>query len=66
MTINREKALLIPLGHAGCLPPTNRAAEPLTPVPPYVKSVKIDPRTLEPIDEEGPAAEEPGASSSPE
>jgi len=36
---------------AGCLPPRNPSGEPLAPVPAYVKSVKIDPRTLEPIDE---------------
>ena len=35
---------------AGCLPPLNPSGEPLEPVPTYVKSVRIDPRTLEPID----------------
>jgi len=49
---------------AGCLPPRNPSGEPLAPVPAYVKSVKIDPRTLEPIDEkatdEDPADGRPG------
>ena len=35
---------------AGCLPPHSPSGEPLQPVPSYVKSVKIDPWTLEPID----------------
>jgi len=50
---------------AGCLPPRNPSGEPLAPVPPYVKSVKIDPRTLEPIDEktadDNPDDARPGA-----
>ncbi len=36
---------------AGCLPPLSQSGEPLQPVPSYVKSVKVDPRTFEPIDE---------------
>jgi len=35
----------------GCLPPLSPSGEPLAPVPSYVTSVKIDPRTLEPVDE---------------
>ena len=37
---------------AGCLPPRNASGEPLEPIPTYVKSVRIDPRTLEPIEDE--------------
>jgi hypothetical protein len=49
-------ALASLLGSAGCLPRLNRSAEPVG-APPYVTSVKIDPSTLEPIDEgEGGAA----------
>ncbi|MHC5055391.1 MAG: hypothetical protein ACYTKD_11810 [Planctomycetota bacterium] len=50
-------SLILPL--AGCLPPRNVSGEPLEPVPTYVKSVKIDPRTLEPIEEEA-GDERPG------
>ncbi len=45
---------------AGCLPPLNPSGEPLEPVPTYVKSVRIDPRTLEPIDKK-PDAPKPDA-----
>ncbi|MHC4253414.1 MAG: hypothetical protein ACYS9X_30220 [Planctomycetota bacterium] len=44
-------SLILPL--AGCLPPRNASGEPLEPVPTHVKSVKIDPRTLKPFEEEG-------------
>ncbi len=54
--------LLGPLvGLAGCLPRLNRSGEPVQVLPSYVTSVKYDPRTLKPIEEEAPAGEKPGA-----
>ena len=58
--------LLLLAALSGCgagLPRLNRSGEPREALPPHVKSVKIDPRTLKPFE---PVPEEPEGEPEPE